>query len=488
MTPLHQVVGGTFISEEGSGVIRLLLEHGADVNKPANDNRSNTPLHLASTHQHIKPVQVLLDHGANINAEDGQGQTPLHRVFEDNILHENSFSLAQLLVGRGAGVNAHDKDHVTPLHLASYYQKLESVRFLLDHGANVNAKQSHGKTPLHEVLSKPDADDDDVLRVVQLLLERGADVNSQTEDHLTPLHLASYGQKLESVRVLLDYGAKVDAHSHGWTPLLRVLAGFVISGDGVGVVRLLLERGADVNTQNKDHVTPLHLASYRQKLESVRMLLNLGANVNAEDSHQRTPLHRVLEGRFLTKDGFGVVQLLVEHGADVNKKDKDYVTPLHFASYRPRPESVRVLLHHGANVNAEDSYQRTPLHRVLERTPISEDGFGVVQLLVEHGADVNSRDMDYIIPLHFASFSQHLESVRVLLNHGANVNAQDRHYGTPLHRVLAAPLTSEHGIGVSPAFFGAWHKREHTRPESRNPIALRITQSASRVSVGASQP
>jgi ankyrin repeat protein len=132
------------------------------------------------------------------------------------------------------------------------------------------------------------------------------------------------------------------------------------------VVQLLVEHGANVNAPDENHVTPLHLASYRQRLESVRVLLNHGANVNAEDSHHRTPLHRVFEGRFHSKDGFSIVQLLVEHGADVNTKDKDHITPLHFASYRQHLESVRVLLNHGANVNAEDSHHRTPLHRVLE--------------------------------------------------------------------------------------------------------------------------
>jgi ankyrin repeat protein len=59
---------GTFISEEGSSVVQLLIERGADVNK--RDSNHQTPLHLASHHQHLKPVQVLLDHGANVNAED----------------------------------------------------------------------------------------------------------------------------------------------------------------------------------------------------------------------------------------------------------------------------------------------------------------------------------------------------------------------------------------------------------------------------------
>jgi ankyrin repeat protein len=161
---LHQVVEGTFISEEASSVVRLLIERGADVNKPANGHQ--TPLHLASHHQHLKPVQVFLDHRANVNAKDWRSRTPLHQVFEDNTLHKDSFSLVQLLVERGTDVNAQDKDHVTPLHMASYRQRPESVRVLLGNGANVNAQESKGQTPLHRVFENPDTSED-VLHVIR---------------------------------------------------------------------------------------------------------------------------------------------------------------------------------------------------------------------------------------------------------------------------------------------------------------------------------
>jgi hypothetical protein len=84
-----------------------------------------------------------------------------------------------------------------------------------------------------------------------------------------------------------------------------------------------------VNTCDRGHATPLHLACCTRDLESVRVLLDHGANVNARDNHDQTPLHQVLTHLLFKhnpKDRFGVAQLLVERGADVNARDSDHET------------------------------------------------------------------------------------------------------------------------------------------------------------------
>ncbi|KAN0127891.1 Ankyrin repeat-containing domain protein, partial [Lactarius tabidus] len=81
----------------------------------------------------------------------------------------------------------------------------------------------------------------------------------------------------------LDRGAKLDASDEfGRTPLHDVSGGEYSSEEaGVSVVRLLLERGEDVNVQDKQQRTPLHLASYNGKLEIARLLLDRGAKLDA---------------------------------------------------------------------------------------------------------------------------------------------------------------------------------------------------------------
>jgi hypothetical protein len=86
---------------------------------------------------------------------------------------------------------------------------------------------------------------------------------------------------------------------------------------------LLLERGEDVNVQNKQQRTPLHLASYFGKLEIARLLLDRGAKLDAADEFGQTPLHDVSRGEYISEEaGVSVARLLLERGEDVNVKNK----------------------------------------------------------------------------------------------------------------------------------------------------------------------
>ena len=268
-TPLHLVGKGRFRWSKGNSfnLVQLLLEYGANVN--SRDMTDETALHNASLIRSPEVARVLLHHGAYINAENSQGQTPFYQVFKWDYYKEDLVDVAQLLVEHGADVNTRDKHHETPLHLASYKLDLESVRVLLNHGANVNAKNFRCQTPLHQALNLQHYSRD-CFGVAQLLVEHGADVNSLDKRHETPLHLASHKLDFESVRVVLDHGANVNAKNiQGQTPLHQALHSQQIyalysSKDCSGVARLLVERGADVNSLGEGYETPLHLASFYQ--------------------------------------------------------------------------------------------------------------------------------------------------------------------------------------------------------------------------------
>lgn len=115
----------------------------------ARDEDRVTPLHLASYFLELKLVRMLLDHGANVNAEDRRGRTPFHRVLEDgDDSDEDRVGVSHLLIEHGADVNKPDNNREAPLHLASRLLSFEVAWVLLEHGADVLAEGKEGKTPL----------------------------------------------------------------------------------------------------------------------------------------------------------------------------------------------------------------------------------------------------------------------------------------------------------------------------------------------------
>jgi ankyrin repeat protein len=202
-TPLHLASICPFPSGEGNrpNLIQLLLTYGAEVG--LRDRNQTTALHHASLLRDLDVARVLLNRGANVNAVDNRGRTPLHQVFEAGDYTDadrwglvskkskNRSSIAQLLLKHGAAVDARDKDRQTPLLLASYFPDRSVVRILLDHGANINAEDNRGRTPLRQVfLETEDCSENVFIGVVQIRIERGADVNTPDHEHEAPLHLA----------------------------------------------------------------------------------------------------------------------------------------------------------------------------------------------------------------------------------------------------------------------------------------------------------
>jgi len=165
-------------------------------------------LHEAVLEGDLQRVKKLLEQGANVNARNTVGWTPLHLAAEKGYLE-----VARLLVEKGADVNARDDDGTTPLHFAALWGHLEVARLLVEKGADVDARNNFGTTPLHYAALGGH------LEVARLLVEKGADVDARNNNGWTPLHYAAPNGHLEVVRFLLEAGANPTPRSNeGWTP------------------------------------------------------------------------------------------------------------------------------------------------------------------------------------------------------------------------------------------------------------------------------
>jgi ankyrin repeat protein len=395
-TPLH-LVSQRDIFNENAKVMRLLLQLGVDVNK--RDKHLATPLHFASFFGHIEITKALLDHGANVHAQNDNGQTPLHQVSLHSEYQEYGHNhFAKLMLEHGADVNAWDKDQETPLHSASFMSNLEVARVLLDHGANIHARNVHGQTPLHIVsqgiLHYSEESESDL---VELLLSRGADVNARDDGQATPFLLACFCLKPETAKELFQNGTDINAvNIHGqnaWHLISQNLSYNNRDWLRARLGEFLLRHGVATQGRDEDERTPLHLSCYYGQLEVAEMLLGHGAQVNAADNRGHTPLHQVTLGNYdyqsfgmdkrnLKEHPSKVLRLadrVLESGADVNAQNKDQDTPLHLASRLRLHAMARLLLKNGADVNAKNSEGKSPSQLATGRK-----GKAMRRLLTEH--------------------------------------------------------------------------------------------------------
>jgi len=285
-----------------------------------------TALHRAAYRGHLAIVQLLLDKGAMVDAEDFEGQTPLQRA-----LAQGHAEVADLLVSRGASLDHVARGNWTMLHAAAAGGLITWVGRLLDKGADVSATTAEGKTPLHWAAYRGYKD------LALLLIDKGADVNASDVNGKTALLLA-------------------------------------VAGDKEEVALALIERHADVNTPDRDGHTPLMDAVQAGLTDVAVVLVKNGADVNAACAGGWTPL--------MWAEDKSVAILLIDAGANVNARDDDGDTPLHHAVLRPsRPYLVEVLLFRGADVNAKNSEGKTPLGIADERPEYKE----IAKLLRDHG-------------------------------------------------------------------------------------------------------
>ncbi|RXN12088.1 tankyrase-2 isoform X2 [Labeo rohita] len=189
------------------------------------EGRQSTPLHFAAGYNRVAVVEYLLQHGADVHAKDKGGLVPLH-----NACSYGHYEVAELLVLHGAVVNVADLWKFTPLHEAAAKGKYEICKLLLQHGADPTKKNRDGNTPL-DLVKDGDTDIQDLLRGDAALLDAAKkgclarvkklctpdNVNCRDTQgrHSTPLHLAAGYNNLEVAEYVLQHGAEVNSQDKG---------------------------------------------------------------------------------------------------------------------------------------------------------------------------------------------------------------------------------------------------------------------------------
>ena len=206
------------------------------------------------------------------------------------------------------------------------------------------------------------------------LIAAGLSVDFRDQYGRTSLHCATISGQIETMKVLLELGADVNAQCNsngcdrGCTPLRYA----VLCEYSLDVVKLLLEKGARLNSSITPMVTPLHDAAALNLQDALELLLDHGLDANAKAPDGSTPLHFAA-----CNDHTEIVSILLAHSADINAQSNDGASPIYVAAESGCNRTLRLLLDNGANPNLRTDEQLTALDIALR------EGFGNIALVLD---------------------------------------------------------------------------------------------------------
>jgi ankyrin repeat protein len=387
-----------------------------------------TELHWAAHRDDVALVDRLIRQGANVNAANEYGVTPLVLA----CTNRNAAIVERLLAAK-ANPSVAQTNGVTPLMECARTGAAAAVASLLSHGAAIDAAHARsGQTALMWAATGEHP------QVVKLLIGRGANVRARSKGGFTPLLFAARSGDEESARLLIDAGAEVNEATPEQGSALVVAS----AGGHERLARLLLDRGANPNAADRFGITPLHNAvqrgltsvvgmrfdeSYRRQPANMpdlaAVLLERGANPNARilTNDTRGPDGTPFEMRGATPYFLAAVagdaplmQLLARSGADPTLGVEGGATPLMAAARSACTGSCEF---RGANLETDPAAAAAALE--------------AVRVAIESGADVHAVNEDGQTAMHLAAFTGADGAVQLLAERGAAVDPQDKRGETP---------------------------------------------------------
>lgn len=268
---------------------------------------------------HVRLLSSLIDHGSDIHAFSKMGCTALMMA-----AYQGQIDAIRLLLARGASTAAQNAEGrgECALHWAAMLGQTEAARVLLENGADIHAKDVRGDTPLHSAVLFS-------LELSRLLLENGADVDARNELGETPLlHAIRDRDPSRHETDMCEQDPQAETPEEEEEGEEEEAPPKVAGASGGAIVRMLLDKGANINLMNDLGVTPLHCAAGNAYIEVVKILLEHGADITARDSRGHTPLFSAAGGsysyRYKGNDGhIAVMRLLLEKGADIYARGND---------------------------------------------------------------------------------------------------------------------------------------------------------------------
>ncbi|KAF3860112.1 hypothetical protein F7725_000367 [Dissostichus mawsoni] len=310
-------------------------------------NQGKTALQVAAHQGHMEVVKALLQANSSIEVKDEDGDTALHYT-----AFGNQADITRLLLSKGANVNLLNNSMCTALHIAVNKGFTDVVRVLTEHSADVNLQDSYGDTPLHDAIAK------DFRNIIEILVFRTIEastccttlpqrkqlatekilgrarqlVDVKKEDGFSALHLAALNNHRDVAEILVKEGrCDINIRNNRNQTALQL----AVTQGHTDLVQLLVSEGADVNMEDEDGDTAMHVALLRPQLASVMLSPPVGTSSTEEPSEgcSSTSFYCRLSASGLLGNtelsvGAALACFLAQEGADINYANHKGKSPL----------------------------------------------------------------------------------------------------------------------------------------------------------------
>lgn len=258
--------------------VSLLLERSPNLEHRS--SHGDTALHIAAIEGHWVALDLLSFGGADINAWDSKGESLLHKQARKGC----TVSIASHLLEKGANIEACNFQGYTPLQCAAITGNQLMFNFLIERGANIDVETAKGETLLH--ITPPS--NQVYLDILRLLLQLNLSSNATTCSGMTPLHYLIVNQlgycdpssdkTTDYISLLLSHGANINAQVR--SPKAETALHLAVSAKlpRESLVSFLVKNGASLDAKRTDGKTPLHLAAERGRHSIFQVLLDSGAD------------------------------------------------------------------------------------------------------------------------------------------------------------------------------------------------------------------
>ncbi|XP_072234551.1 protein phosphatase 1 regulatory subunit 16A [Leuresthes tenuis] len=279
----------------------------ADKKKKTHNNRVTFPNSItlldAAARNDLQEVRELLNSGVNPDLVNEDGLTALHQCCIDDFVE-----IVQCLLDAGASANACDSELWTPLHAAATCGHTGLVQLLIQAGADLLAVNADGNMPYDL------CEDEATLELLEMVMaEQGI-----TQDRIDECRGAKEMAMLSDVKALVQSGADLNAQDNNGATLLHIA-----SANGyISVAELLLENRAQMELKDSDGWTPLHAAACWGQIQMVELLVAHGASLNTKSVLEETPLDVCMDEEVRAK----LMDLKHKHDAIMKNQDRQKST------------------------------------------------------------------------------------------------------------------------------------------------------------------